>query len=109
MDEPRAKQEVEKQGQPDALVLQQLGLGRSPSRGLRQRVSGVPLRSVSAAHFDNVTAAGWLIEHKRQAEVREKARPHELTLAEVVAATAGRVPETFLVRHTVGQAGGRRG
>ena len=49
----------------------------------------------SSSHFDNVAAAGWLSEHKRQAEVREKARPRELTLAEVVAAMAGRVPKTF--------------
>ena len=49
----------------------------------------------NSAHFDNVAAACWLSQHKRKAEASEKVRPHEPTLAEVVAATAGRVPKTF--------------
>ena len=52
----------------------------------------------NSAHFDNFSAAGWLSEHKRKEEVEEKARPRELTLEEVVAATAGRVPKTFKSR-----------
>ena len=52
----------------------------------------------SAANFDNVAAVAWLSEHKRKAEALEKARPHEPTLAEVVAATAGRVPKVFKSR-----------
>ena len=40
----------------------------------------------------------WLSQHKRKAEASEKVRPHEPTLAEVVAATAGRVPKTFKSR-----------
>ena len=52
----------------------------------------------NSAHSDNVAAAGWLSEHKRQAELRERASFCEPTLAEMVAATAGRAPKTFKSR-----------
>ena len=68
-------------------------------------------RRQNSAHFDNVAAAGWLSAYRRQEEAEEKARPQQPTLAEVVAASARRVPKSSsesLVRHTVGQARGRR-
>ena len=66
----------------------------STARCLRQRNG----QRQNSAHFDNVAAACWLSQHKRKAEASEKVRPHEPTLAEVVAATAGRVPKTFKSR-----------
>ena len=68
-------------------------------------------RRQNSAHFDNVAAAGWLSAHRRQEEAEEKARPQQPTLAEVVAASAGRVPKTSsegLVLQTVGLVRGRR-
>ena len=117
MDEPRAKQEVEEPGPARRVgTLHELGLGRSPFRGLRQRVLGVLLRQQNGKGRTQLTSTTWQQRagsaSTRQAEVREKARLREPTLAEVVAATAGRVAKTFksrlqrLVRHTVGQARG---
>ena len=78
MDEPRAKQEVEKQGQPDALVLHRSLVleGVLPDgfdsefQEFYSAVSPTAERQrQNSAHFDSVAAAGWLREHKRQAEV----------------------------------------
>ena len=125
IDEPRVKPQIEKQGQPDSLVLYRSLVWEgvlpdafdSEFQKFYSSVSPLAERQrQNSAHFDNVEAACWLSEHKRKAEASEKVRPHEPTLAEVVAATAGREPKTFksrfqrsLVRHTVGKAGGRRG
>ena len=107
MDEPRAKQEVEKQGQPDAFVLYRSlvwegvlpeGFDREFQEFYSPVSPAAERQRQNSAHCDNVAAAGWLSEHKRQAEVREKARLREPTLAGVVAATTGRVPKTFKSR-----------
>ena len=119
MDEPREKHEFEDSGHPDALVLYRSlvwegalpdGFDKEFHKFYAAVAPAAERQRQSAANFDNVAAAAWLSEHKRKAEALEKARTHEPTLAEVVAATAGRVPPpTSLVRHTVSQAGGRRG
>ena len=68
MDEPRAKQEVEKQGQPDALVLygrlvwegvlpEGFDSSRSSTAQSPRQQNG---KGRSSARFDNVAAAGWL-------------------------------------------------
>ena len=93
-------------GQPDALVLCKslVWEGVLPENFVKafqefySAVSPAAERQrQNSAHIDNV-AAGWLSEHKRQAEAREKTRPREPTLAEVIVATAGRVPKTFKSR-----------
>ena len=104
MDEPREKHELEDSGHPDALVLYRSlvwegvlpdGFDKEFQKFYAAVAPAAERQRQSAA---NVAAAGWLSEHKRKAEALEKARPHEPTLAEVVAATAGRVPKTFKSR-----------
>ena len=102
------KPEVEKQGQPDSLVLYRSMVWEgvlpdgfdSEFQKFYSSVSPAAERQrQNSAHFDNVEAACWLSQHKTTRQrFSEKVRPHEPTLAEVVAATAGRVPKTFKSR-----------
>ena len=107
MDDPREKHELEGSGHPDALVLYRSlvwegvlpnGFDKEFQMFYAAVAPAAERQRQSAANFDNVAVAGWLSEHKRKAEALEKARPREPTLAEVVAATAGRVPKTFKSR-----------
>ena len=99
-----ASEEIERQGQSDAVVLYRSvvwegvlpdGIDEEFQKFYSSVSPAAERQRQNSAHFDNVAAAGWLSEHKRKAEVEEKARKHEPTFAEMVAATAGRVPKTF--------------
>ena len=80
-----------KQSSPQALIESSRG---STAQSLWQEIG----KSTAQLTLNTVAVAGWLSAHRRQEEAQEKARPHQPTLAEVVAASAGRVPNTFKSR-----------
>ena len=109
-----ANQEVLEQGQPDALVLHKslVWEGVLPEgfdREFQEFYSGVSPAAErqrhTSAHFDNVAAAGWISEHKLQAEVREKARSG-CSDGRETPEDFQEPPSTSPVRHTDSQARG---